>query len=74
MIFHIIFILYFLTYCNWFFILYFDREYFIVSLKIENDVDNIEIATEIKNRMKHQLEQFSIIFSKNIQMIGWRCS
>jgi hypothetical protein len=68
MIIHTIFIIYFsaysnrfsILYSNWFSILYSDRGSFIVSLEVENEGENIEIATGIENRMKHRLE---LVFS-----------
>jgi hypothetical protein len=60
MILHTIFILYFSAHSNRFPILYSDRGYFIISLEVKNEEENLEIATEIKNQMKHQLE---LVFS-----------
>jgi hypothetical protein len=48
-------------------ILYSNRESFIVSLKVKNEGENIEIATGIENRMNHRLELvFNHILSKYI--------
>jgi hypothetical protein len=50
MILYTIIILYFLTYFNRFSILYSNREYFIVSLEVENGENNMKITTVIKNK------------------------
>jgi hypothetical protein len=60
MIIYTIFILYLSVHSNRSSILYSDRGSFIVSLKVENEGENIEIATETENQMKYQLE---LVFS-----------
>jgi hypothetical protein len=50
---NIIFIFSFLVHFNRFPILYSGRGFFIFSLKVENERENIEITTKIENQKKH---------------------
>jgi hypothetical protein len=65
MILHTIFILYFPAHSNRFPILYFDRGSFILSLEVDNEGENMEIVTMIKNKIEDWLERVFISYIPN---------
>jgi hypothetical protein len=75
MILHTIFIIYFSAHSNRFPILYYDRGYLLISLKIENEGENIEITTVIKTRIEDRLEHIFILYTSNKkienQIVHW---
>jgi hypothetical protein len=59
---------------NWFPILYSDRGFFVVSLEVENERENIEVAIVIKNRIEDRLEHVFIPYTSNKKIENhWRC-